>query len=283
MDEIDRYLFDVNGYLVIEDALSPSLLADLNAAIDHNSGRIVQEDYTLSSGAARLTGDRRTEFDDALGWSDPWCRPFRELLTLPLAMHYMIALVGEGFRCDSMRGTVMVRGTEGFSLHGGAADPGSLSYYRVVGDQIRNGLMNVSYALTDIAAGDGGFACIRGSHKSAFYCPEEMRRLERGAEHVRTIPVRAGSAIIFTESLIHGTLPWTAEYERRTVFVRYSPGAMAFREDPMPPGYASYADELSPLQRAVLVPPRFRDRPRIGELLEAETPQVKNPAPTIRR
>jgi ectoine hydroxylase-related dioxygenase (phytanoyl-CoA dioxygenase family) len=275
MDELERFLFDVNGYLIIENALDEALLADLNAAIDHNEVRLVQESYTLSRGAARLAGERRSEFDNALGWQKPWSEPFRTLLTLPLAMSFMLELIGDGFRYDSMKGTVMVRGTEGFSLHGGAGDPDSLSYYRIVGDKMRNGLMNISYALTDVASGDGGFMCIPGSHKSTFSCPRELRRLECGAGFIREVPVPAGSAILFTEALIHGTLPWTAPYPRRTVFVRYSPGAMAFRDDPMPMGYESFADELTPLQRAVLEPPHHRDRPSIAELLRAES--VANP------
>ena len=52
--------------------------------------------------------------------------------------------------------------------------------------------------------------------------PEDCRPL------LQHIPHRAGSAIIFTEALTHGTLPWTAEHERRTVMYRYTPGHMAF-------------------------------------------------------
>ena len=48
-------------------------------------------------------------------------------------------------------------------------------------------------------------------------------------------PQQAGSVIIFTEALAHGTLPWTADHERRALFYRYTPGHMAFvgryRED----------------------------------------------------
>jgi hypothetical protein len=46
-----------------------------------------------------------------------------------------------------------------------------------------NGLTAVAYNLTDVNPGEGGFGCIPGSHKS-----------------------KAGTAIIFTEALTHGTL-----------------------------------------------------------------------------
>ena len=40
--------------------------------------------------------------------------------------------------------------------------------------------------------------------------------------------------IIFTEVLQHGTLPWTAEHDRRSILWRYSPGNMSFH----PSGYS---------------------------------------------
>ena len=36
MTEYEKYLFDLNGYLVIEDLLSKELVASLNRAIDHH-------------------------------------------------------------------------------------------------------------------------------------------------------------------------------------------------------------------------------------------------------
>ncbi|MBM3280271.1 MAG: hypothetical protein FJY95_19660 [Candidatus Handelsmanbacteria bacterium] len=40
---------------------------------------------------------------------------------------------------------------------------------------------------------------------------------------VQQIPCKAGSAIIFTEALRHGTLAWTAPTQRRSLFYKYSP------------------------------------------------------------
>ena len=40
MDEAEKYLFEVHGYLVIEDALSPEEVAAANAAIDHHADQI---------------------------------------------------------------------------------------------------------------------------------------------------------------------------------------------------------------------------------------------------
>jgi hypothetical protein len=42
-----------------------------------------------------------------------------------LTVELMLELIGDGFRFDTLKGTIMTRGTEGFRLHGGdTADGG---------------------------------------------------------------------------------------------------------------------------------------------------------------
>jgi hypothetical protein len=55
------------------------------------------------------------------------------------------------------------------------------------------------------------------------------------AEVVRPVTCSAGDAIIFTEALTHGTLPWNSKSQRRTIFLKYTHHAMAWgagRYDP---------------------------------------------------
>ena len=84
------------------------------------------------------------------------------------------------------------------------------------------------------------------------------------------------AVVIFTESLTHGTLPWTMPYDRRSVLYRYSPANSAYaggRHDmdsdhragpawPMP-----WYDGLTDAQRAVLEPPYHprHQRPILGD------------------
>ena len=67
--------------------------------------------------------------------------------------------------------------------------------------------------------------------------------------------VKAGSAVIFTEALAHGTLPWCGSDERRTVFYKYSPRTISWssrRYD------ATAYPGLSPVQAALLEGPNAR-------------------------
>ena len=40
--------------------------------------------------------------------------------------------------------------------------------------------------------------------------------------------VKAGDVLIFTEALTHGTFPWQAEHERRSLLFKYSPRMIAW-------------------------------------------------------
>ena len=42
MDEYERYFFDLNGYLVVENVLNKAEIDALNKAIDNNTGLIAR-------------------------------------------------------------------------------------------------------------------------------------------------------------------------------------------------------------------------------------------------
>ena len=82
----------------------------------------------------------------------------------------------------------------------------------------------------------------------------------------------AGSAVIFIEALTHGTLPWTADHERRALLYRYTPGHMAFvgryrqdgRSEPdwaYPRPADAPDDDLNQELRRLLEPPYAWERP----------------------
>ena len=69
---------------------------------------------------------------------------------------------------------------------------------------------------------------------------------------------KAGTAVIFTEALTHGTMPWHGD-ERRTVFYKYSPNSVSW--------YAEYYEAekyegLTERQQQILEAPNARYRQR---------------------
>jgi len=174
MDAYQQYFFDLNGYLVIEDALSPEEVAACNAAIDHNPDHVRRRtgEQLLSGGSAALAAEQgRGDIGGMLTWPKPWCQPFRDLLVHPSTTPVMLELLGDGFRLDHLYGILMTAGTEGHVLHGGGTADDLTHFYRFHNGRMRCGLTVVSWQLTDADEGAGGFACIPGSHKANYPAP----------------------------------------------------------------------------------------------------------------
>ncbi len=233
MNEDEKYLFDINGYIVVHDALSKEDIALCNEAIDHHTGQIRERTgkLTLAGGSKALEGTTgRGDLGGALTWPEPYGQPFRNMLDNRKVAPYLHTILGEGFRLDHNLGIITMRkGAEGHTMHG-SSGPGfdRHQYYIFKDGKMHNGLTVVAYQLADVNEGDGGFCLVPGSHKGNYPCPTTLRRGEAYSEFVKPITCKAGDCIIFTEATTHGTLPWTGEHGRRTALFRFSPGNLAY-------------------------------------------------------
>jgi phytanoyl-CoA dioxygenase PhyH len=247
-DDEQRYLFDLQGWITIPGALDAGQLTELNAEFDRRV-------------AAAVTPDANSHrFGDILEWGPAWLN----LIDNPRVVDVLEAILGAGFRLDHDYADLIRRGKGpiGTVLHGGATpfDPGQS--YGVHGGRIHSGLVVVAYNLRDVNPGDGGFAGVAGSHKSSFPLPDDWKELDVEPPRPFVTPVTgpAGTAVVFTEALAHGTLPWRGAGERRTVFLKYNPHPIAwsarFYDRDRYPG-------LTARQRSILEPPnaRYRGRP----------------------
>lgn len=217
-----RYLFDLQGFLLVEDVLTAGELAELNRCLD-------EYDLWQNKGTGRF---------DELWSNDPnfvtvgpvhlWDEPFRQLLDHPSVLPYLVELLGEDFRYDHGHALLMRRGSQSLRLHGGGAPYEPSCSYAFRDGRMHNGLIAVSYTLTEALPGQGGFAGVPGSHKANLPCPKELLQFEKTGPWVVHVPAKPGSAILFSEALTHGTWPWTAEHERRSLLYKYTPGHMAY-------------------------------------------------------
>ena len=114
--------------------------------------------------------------------------------------------------------------------------------------------------LADEGPGDGGLALIPGSHKANLPCPQSMKLWEKYQEQVVEVHAETGDAIIFSETLTHGTLPWKAEHQRRAVLYKFSPGFQAYSAGAHQITYPDYIEDMTPEQRAVMEAPHIRRR-----------------------
>ena len=252
--ELMKYMFDLQGYLVIEDVLSPTEVATLNTLMDQQGlpepGPSVAEQRFGSSNSGSGAG--------FLDWGKPTCDLIDHARILPILRF----VLGDGFRLDHYYGIYMRDGSEGLRLHGGGTPYDPPEYYHFRGGSMYNGLTVVSWNLVDTGAEVGGFLCIPGSHKSNYPCPEEVQSAHDQAPCVFVPEVKAGSIVIFTEALAHGTAPWKGTQERRSFLFKYSPGQQSWGpEYPTPPENV----ELTPRQKLLFTPPHFARRSSLFE------------------
>ena len=243
MTDEEKFLFDLQGYLVIRGALTVDEVSELN--------EIADDRFPSTTGPDAY---RRALVS-------LWGEPYKRLIDHPRIVPYLVELLGPKFRLDHDYCIFMSGGSDGLLLHGGNSIEND-HWYRYKDGVMRNGLSVVSYALSDTGPGDGGFICVPGSHKSnvEHLLPEPLRMLEESRPYVVQPEVLAGDAILFTEALVHGTLPWRAAHERRALLYKYSPG------------YSTWAREfydadkfgvLTERQRRILTPPSREERPDV--------------------
>jgi len=242
MNDEQLYLFDLQGYLVIEGILTQEEVSELNCLI--STQKLPPPSESIES----------QRFGGFLSWAEP----FRSLLDHPQILPHLDVLLGDGFRLDHYYGIHMAKDTAGLRLHGGGT-PYEADEYYVFRKQMHNGLSVVSWALTDAATGQGGFACIPGSHKANYPCPPDIRNFEREHGCVVEVPMQAGDVVIFTEALTHGTHPWKAPHDRRSLLYKYAPKHLSWSHyDPV--WRADVRGQLTERQQRLLEPPYVPER-----------------------
>ena len=155
MNDDEKYLFDLNGYLVIEGVLTREEIDISNQAIDRYSEkmRIRSREERLDGNSDMLRGTHgRGEFGGLLELESPWCDPFRKMLVHPKIVPYLNEILGKGFRMDHQMFLIsMDKGAEGFIFHGSSGpgfDPNQ--YYIFQNGKMHCGLTVVTVSYTHL-------------------------------------------------------------------------------------------------------------------------------------
>jgi len=271
MSATDKYMFDLNGYIILRDVLSVEETEVANVAVEAHMNTLHERTGKLrTSGlygrqSVKLAGDGaagRKDMGGMLGWAKPHCEHFRNFLCHPRLVPVLTELLGVGYRLDhSPLMITQEKGAEGHTLHGGAVtesgEPAWPLMYSFHHGQIRNQLLTVCMQLADAGPNDGGFCVVPGSHKSNYPVPPALADLADPdlAEHVRQPAIKTGDVLVFTEAVLHGTLPWTGLHQRRTVIYRFAPAGSAYGRGWLPQWPAPFLDGMTPAQLAVMEAP----------------------------
>eukprot|EP00941_MAST-03F_sp_MAST-3F-sp1_P005789 g5789.t1 len=271
LSAVDKYLFDTNGYIVLRGVFSSEFVNRANSAIDE---RIAAGDLHERKGKLRTSGlygresgplqgdgvTGRADMGGMLGWDGPGREPFREVLAHPRLAPALNDMLGTGYRLDhSPLLLTMEKGADGHTMHGGAitesGDPAWPIAYYCRNGHIRTELLTVCVQLSEAPEGAGGFCAVPGSHKSNFPVPPAFADLSEHEEHVRQPVLSPGDVLLFTEALLHGTLPWLANHQRRTCIYRFAPAGSAYGRGYNPMWPESFTDGMSEEQLATMEAP----------------------------
>ena len=257
--DLQDYLFDLNGYLIIDNAIDAGLLADLNAAFDAFP-EIGFRDWW--GDVQRLDNNARAgmELQNIVHAG----KPFEALIDHPSWVGRMRRYCGEdqtwipGLFIDECFATI--RRTGGFfPMHSGGHERAIRNQYGYADGRWQCGQVNILVALTDIGPGDGGTRVIPGSHKGNIAHPvfaesysDRATKDDEVVEAAIEVHLKAGSALLFSDAISHGATRRTKPGERRAVIYRYGPGWGNTRY-----GYRysqDLLDRVTPDQRAILQP-----------------------------
>jgi hypothetical protein len=253
---VDDFFFDLNGYLVLENAAPPDLIARLNAAFDRLPdiepgewvGNAQRRDYTKETGYEL---HNCVEFDPA----------FEELIDHPGWIELVKHFGGEeqsyvqGLFIDECIASIRNSGGH-HPVHSGGYKGAMRGAFGYKNDVFRCGQINIILALTDIGEGDGPTMVVPASHKSNF--PHPLSGDYAKGDRMDTLPgaipvyMKKGSALLFVDGLMHGGSSRTNPGERRITIYRYGPSWASTRF-----GY-TYSEELltrlTPARRKILDP-----------------------------
>ena len=212
MTDEQRFFFDLKGWILLPAVLSDEEIEGMKAEIyaDGRQENRLEESISVPKGfQGRL--QELLDHPSIVGI-------LNEILTEP-------PFVGDeyyGFRCENSFITVR---EPGWKTNEGTGTPhvvrppqqANAMRYQVQGNKIFSGLTRVVWELEEVRTGRGGTTFLSGSHKAHFnyggpdpYRPNisESPWAESLTDAMENYSCPAGSAVIFTESLVHASNDW---------------------------------------------------------------------------
>ena len=283
MTDKERYYWDLNGHLIVRNVLTPKELKAANDAIDYLADRCAngtdeESDFLRDAAQPRWMGETltrtRNNIPFLLQLKAPHCDPYRKMIAHPQVISRLRVMCGEGFRFD--HGPHYIGGLPGIANHDlhGSGEPHKpyVAYSHQNGVPYVGGV-TVTYALGDSGPEDGGFACVRGSHKSKYPMPAGVRTFEDNLGVVDKPNVKAGDVIFFMDGAqTHGAFAWQAQHQRRAILLKFASrtstrqGASISFVDPDTYWDPHIVDGMTPEQRAVMFGPASAPRTNACEL-----------------
>lgn len=261
-----EYLFDLNGYVILDEAISQKQLAEINAWID---GQPAVEDggWIGNVQLQSYSGSEGTLYQNIVEGG----KVFRDLIDNPRWIPLVEKFIQNNFNDICLQEAWLNRrGPSNYiGLHSGGHVCGPVMKFKHSNTNTWDvGQINILVALNDCGPGDGATVVIPSSHKSTVVHPHlaasehESYRNEVPASDVlgsTEVHLKAGQAIFFSDAVCHGSAARSNPGERRFMVYRYTPHWIRQRYPYLPT--PALLAQLTDRQRQILDPEPVRLTP----------------------
>ncbi len=218
MTEEQKYLFDLQGFIVLKEVVPPEVIAACNTALDRFEP-VPPEAFP----PPLCLGTEKTEQELYISNILEGDSAFIPLVDIPEVLDVVETVTGGPYRLNHTY--TIYRWGGGFTrlhMHGTPIIP--KCQYHCRNGQMVSTLTKAVFPMLDCEVEDGCFAVVPGAHKSNFPKPWGNHPDENPV--LTPVPAGAGDAIIFTEALTHGSTVNVSNRPRRTIYYCYSIGYM---------------------------------------------------------
>jgi ectoine hydroxylase-related dioxygenase (phytanoyl-CoA dioxygenase family) len=212
----ERFLFDIQGFLILRGAIERELIAALDAAVVANEAK--DHDESWAEGIPVVNGQhftKDTNVDSQVRLNGlPRLDPvFDQLIAHPAMLPYLREFMGEPQLVNTWS-ISKYAGREATGWHHGLP----IEDYTVRNGAIHSPMLNVVVMLTPNHPGDGCFTVIPGSHKKNFTL-DKTRWGTAGLDTPGAIEMTGdpGDVMLFTEALTHAGAKKTSRRRRTTL------------------------------------------------------------------
>lgn len=262
--DMERYLFDLNGFLVLRGALSQQEVAACNERLDE------MQHSEPGQWHGRVHGHNFTGSHEGLNLQQIYegGSAFEKLIDHPSWIEKVISFIGtdeQNFdghhgQCFIDENFASIRGPgQAIGLHSGGQERTTRCQFRYHDGKFHCGQVNILMAFKDVGPGDGATMVIPGSHKSNIMHPEfaeaamasEATSVD-GVTGAIEVHLNAGDAILFVDAIMHGSAERKNPGQRRIAVYRYGPSWGFFRHPYRPS--PELLERLTPRQRQIVMP-----------------------------
>ena len=214
----ERFLFDLNGFLIIRNVLSPEECMAYLDVLNILESQTYQDRWVEFLGPGpppRPTRESNRPDQIRLNGLPRLHSIFDRLIDHPHLLPYLREFVGEPQLINTWSISKFCGAQQG-GWHRGVPTT-DYSYHNGV---IRSRMFNIVYFLTENGPEDGCIVALPGSHKSNF---DLTWRNYSGLELPGTVPVTGGpgDVLMFSETVIHDGLPKTTQRVRSNLYYNY--------------------------------------------------------------